>query len=259
MDNSKYNSPRKNQGTGKQNPFTDELGVQKEGDSDQIQDSYHDTGSGWIPFMASNKKPIKFSLFDNTQVPGYKDRGESWGGDWNGMGNAPFRNNSDIATYEKFVSFPSREVKNIKRTNPEPDEENILNDINFITKSTPRTNIRKISANDDFWMRETASQISDAKSDFTDKLVEEFNRPWRYINPAKDGNTLMFNWLTVVGNNIVKFLLYIRYNAENDTYSASSSMYNGRYGQEKTLVGWIDNVSIEQIMNPQIWITGEKL
>lgn len=107
-----YNSARGNQGSGKQNPFADEFGVQKEGDSNQIQESYHDTGSGYMPsWTANNKQPIRLSIWDNSQVPGSaymgRDRSQSPGEMSGGMGNPISRNNDDQTDWTEIDRLPS--------------------------------------------------------------------------------------------------------------------------------------------------------
>jgi len=252
MNGDKYKSPRKNQGWGKQNPFNDELGVQKESDSDQVQNSYHDTGSGWIPFSARDKRPIRISLWDNMEVPGWSDRSQAWGGDANAMGPAPFRNNMDVATYERLI-FPAREIKENKRVNP--DEENMQDDIDYLTEGRVKGKIIKISSDDTEWMTTTVHQMKSAIPGYTNELNRNFGSKWSYaLPPIKDGNTLRFKWKQGSGLDTNYFLLYVRYDAGADTYSVSSSFYDGKTNQESTLQPWSDDIYVDILMDPQIWV-----
>lgn len=247
----KYQSQRgNNAGEGKKNPFVDELGTQKESDSDSVQDSFTDTGSGWIPMMASNKTRMKFSLWDNMEVPGYSDRQQGFGAPWNGMGESPLRSD-ETKTYERLVSYPSREIKKIERSNPGFDglEED---DLDFITDASVRVKrIQKISAIDDSWMQECANQIANVAGDFSQALVNKFKARWAFMTGLKDGNTLRLDWMS---NGSRKFLLYVRYDMGSDTYSASSSIYDSKTGVETTLHPWIDDVYVDTLLDPNIWI-----
>lgn len=80
------NNPRINKEEGQKNPFIDELGIQKETDSDQVQDSFTMDEGSWLPIMANVKK----ALLDNSQVPGSpymgRNRNQDTGSPWNGAG-----------------------------------------------------------------------------------------------------------------------------------------------------------------------------
>jgi len=152
MDENKYQSPRPNQGSGKKNPFADDFGVQKESDSDQIQDSYHDTGSGWIPFSARDKRPIRQALWDNSQVPGSpypgRDRSDGGGAPWNGEGEMidrsdakkynPVQENWDhLQTPDATPKFPTKVVH---RNNPAMEMNEIIQG-----KMETKMNFKKIA------------------------------------------------------------------------------------------------------------------
>lgn len=253
MNLKKLTNPRPNQWEGKKNPFADDLGVQKESDSDQIQDSYHDTGSGWIPISARDKRPLKFSLWDNMEVPGYSDRSQAWGGDWNGMGTSPSRNNGEQA---QWSIFPFHEHTKNKKRHPELDE---IDDMDELAEASVNRKIIKISSDDSQWMNETVHQMKNALYLFTDALNKNFRGPgepmWRFLMPPiKDGNTLMLQWIQGRGLDIKKFILYVRYNAGADTYSASSSLYDSKNNQQTTLQAWSDDVYVETLLDPQIWV-----
>jgi len=191
------------------------------------------------------------------EVPGYSDRGQSWGGDWNGMGPSPARNKDDAASYERLVSFPSREIKELKRTNP--GEENMQDDIDYITEGKTNHRILKISADDYSWMSTAVHQINSVISGYTNELNRSFVSPsgekWAYaMPPVREGNTLRFKWKQGKGIDCNYFLLYVRYNSGADTYSVSSSLYDGKTQKETTLQPWSDDIYVDILMDPQIWV-----
>jgi hypothetical protein len=260
-DNSKYNSPRPNQGPGAMNPFNEELGAQKLSDSNQMQDSYHDTGSGWIPYMANNKKPIKLSIWDNSQVPGSpymgRDRGEAWGGPGSAMAPAPFRNKDDSPEFNKLIRPSDKGFNEIPSRNPETEKADQLELRLKFPEANTKSKILKISSDDDYWMPSTIKKVGYISSEFSNKLGETYGSAWRYIQPVKEGNTLRCQWASGNGLNIRKFISHIRYNAGSNSYLVSSSAYDGETNQEKTLVNWTDSVHTATLMNPNIWIKGE--
>jgi len=260
-DNSQYNSARPNEGSGAMNPFNEELGAQKLSDSNQMQDSYHDTGSGWIPFHAKDKRPIRLSIWDNSQVPGApymgRDRDQAWGGPENAMGPAPFRNRENSPNFNKLIRPSDKGFPEIKRKREEAEQDDAPELRVLIPEASSRRGILKISSDDDYWMAETVRQMNLVVGQYASKLGEVFGGFWRILRPMKDGNTLRFHWSQGSGINIKKFLLYIRYNAGSDTYSVSSSAYDGESNQEKTLVNWTDDVYVDMLMDPNIWIKGE--
>ncbi len=140
MANNYPNGARKNQVPGKQNPFADEFGVQKEGDSDQIQDSYHDTGSGWMPgpWTAKIKKPIRLSLWDNSEVQGndfpYHNRQDSAGSGFGSEGNPQTRNydRKDSDAQENWEHEPGIVRDFPSPTNPMRPNPNTENGIDYI-------------------------------------------------------------------------------------------------------------------------------
>ena len=257
VDKNKYQSPRENQGSGAMNPFNEELGAQKEDDSNQMQDSYHDTGSGWIPFHAKDKRPIRLSLWDNMEVPGWSDRGESWGGNENAMGNAPFRNYDNAPSYDRMKWPNGKTMKDLERTRPQTEDEDVAEMKVLFPEARSRKGILKISSDDNYWMAETVKQINYVNNAFSKKLGEVYGGFWRLLQPIKDGNTLRCQWASGSGINIRKFLLYIRYNAGSDMYSISSGAYDSAKDEEVTLVSWTDDVFVDMLMDPNIWIIGE--
>ena len=258
MNGDQYKSPRKNQGWGKQNPFTDELGTQKESDSDQVQDSYHDTGSGWIPFSARDKRPIKISLWDNSQVPGSpypgRDSTDSNGAPWNAEGETPSRNTDMQANWDALET-PAETLKFrrkiIDRNNPQ-DESELIMQGNLYKK------ILKISSDDSEWMTTTVHQMNEVVPAYINELNKNFTsldrKKWSYALPMKDGNTLRLKWKQGSGIETNYFLLQIRYDVGSDTYSVSSSFYDGKTNQESTLQPWSDDIYVDILMDPTIWV-----
>jgi hypothetical protein len=95
----KLKSPRN---LDKKNTFNEELGQNKDTDSDTNNESYTmEYGGEWRPMIASldNKK----ALWDNTQVPGNKDGQTGNGAPWSGEGEAPTRNR-DFSYYYDMQS-----------------------------------------------------------------------------------------------------------------------------------------------------------
>lgn len=248
----KYQSPRGNNvGNGKKNPFVDELGAQKESDSDSVQDSFTDTGSGWIPMMASNKKRMKFSLWDNMEVPGYSDRANGFGSPWNGMGEpAPLRHD-ETKNYENIDEINNEfSWLNRFRDRDNKEDDGTLQPVKNLDASRIKR-IQKLSAIDDSWMQECANQIQSISVEFNNILAKKYGARWFLKHLIKDGNTLRLKWIS---NGDRSFLLYVRYNMGSDTYSASSSMYNSKTNEETTLHPWTDDVYVDTLTDPILWV-----
>ncbi len=156
INNQKYNDPRKNQGNGRMNPFIDELGIQKENsDSNTVQDSFTDTGSGYMPVMASTKK----ALWDNTQVQ------QGYGAPFSATGEPPLRSDEtkDYSRTDKPNAVEDDIIK-VRRERPPRIDKTDLDPSGEINKfyNGPNENRPMAKLNDTIKL----SQLEEEKQEF---------------------------------------------------------------------------------------------
>lgn len=123
------NNPRSHSN---EDPFIDELGVEKEG----YEDPKSFKEQGWFPMSARDARPTKIALFDNMEVPGSaymgRDRAESPGEMGGGMGNPYSRNTDNQRNWNRVERVPSIETPTFRKRNPQFDDGNEDGDIDDI-------------------------------------------------------------------------------------------------------------------------------